>query len=644
MLDACSHILQALPDDPLALRARAIALVHLGAATRAQQLPGLGTTQVQRLDLAQRANGRRFQWAQADLDTTGDASRFASMDALLADVSRQFPRDGLMHPVAGADHQQACGAPSAEATLGDVLFGLVESGQSAKAVILHQQIVAAGCSLQPYAIAEAAVAFAAQGQPAQAERLYRAAIADEQAASRPIPQGWWFGLFYALSDQQKHDEALSGLRHLMQDPACGIAPQTGAPAAPVNPDRLSCHILLARLLMYANQLDDAQTEIVPLERSAPADGSLRLTRAALLQARERPIEAHRELAALVTDEPQADNARTALASSAFARHDFAAARSLVATLGGAAPDRTDVLLLRRELANWQHPQVTLSMQADRGNGTGAASGGHGLEADLHVYTAPLTDTLRLFAHSFIGQGNVPAGSVRRTRLGAGVDVRATDLEAQLEVAASPSANGGQGLALSMAYRLSDQWRVAVNLDSASNELPYAAYLNGITGRAGVVRLGYILSESRRFDASLGHTAFSDGNGRSDTGLRWTERWISAPVYQFDTTLGWDMSRNGLTNTPYYNPTSDRTTSIALINQWLTSRTAQRTFTQRLIVDLGAYQQAGQAGAPLEGVRYEHVWSWGPELDYRYGAGLLHRPYDGVSASRLFGYFDLSWYP
>ena len=635
VLDASEHVLDALPDNAGALRARARALTALGAPNRAQQLPVADDTAAERADLAQRASARRLRWAISVMDTTSGAQRFAELNRWLDDAAPLIASAGVPGTL--------CASPAHWAALADTLEALVEAGRVQDAVQVHTAMQAADCQLPPYAEAQAAAAYAATRQPATAERLYRNAIAHEQAAGRQVPQGWWFGLYYALSDQQRHDEALTGLRTLLHDPVCGISPGRGA-ALPANPDRLSCRILLARLLLNANQINTAEAELRPLRTSAPADGALRLTWASLLQARERPQEAHRELVALTTDEPLALNARAALAASAFARHDYAAANALANQLDGASPAQADVLALRRDLANWQHPQVTVSGSADQGNGTGSASGGHAVAIETRVYSAPIDTRWRVFAHAYAGLGAVPAGSVRRNRLGLGADLRTTDLDGQAELHQVSSGAHDPGLALNMAWRLSDRWRVAAAFDSNSNDLPYAAYLNNIQGRSTTVRLSQIWSESRRFDATVGHTAFTDGNGRSDASLGWTERWFSTPLWQLDATLSVDQSRNTRPDAPYYNPASDHTVALSLSNQWQTSRTAERTFTQRLVVDLGAYQQAGQGGAPLTGVRYEHVWQWGPAFDYRYGAGLQHRPYDGVSSTRAFGYFDLSWYP
>jgi hypothetical protein len=182
----------------------------------------------------------------------------------------------------------------------------------------------------------------------------------------------------------------------------------------------------------------------------------------------------------------------------------------------------------------------------------------------------------------------------------------------------------------------------MSLDTNLNDLPAAAFHQGVTARAFKTGATWVAHESRKAGGELSQLRFSDQNLRKAARLWWTERWISGPVFKLESTLGLSSSSNSRTGVAYFSPTRDREASLALAGEWLTWQRYQRSFSQRLTYAPGYYRQEHVSGDATADLRYEHEWRDDRSLALRYGLGRSSHPYDGNREDRRYAYLTLNW--
>jgi biofilm PGA synthesis protein PgaA len=394
--------------------------------------------------------------------------------------------------------------------------------------------------------------------------------------------------------------------------------------------------------MYADRLQQAEHGLAESRALAPFNAGIRAAWASLQSNRERPRAALEEFTLLQQDEPGSIDAAVGRAETLLALNQFADARAALTPLLANHPESKAVQGLAQKLE--KHDRLKLKIDMTLGHGGSAAGAESVLDATLH--SAPLNGSLgeqtRVFTHLSRSNGETGDMSVTRTRLGAGIDYRARDIVIEAEINRATGAANANGLILAMTNSLSDAWHMHASLDTNVNDMPAAAYRNGVTGKSLKTGLTWINHESRKAGGELSHTRFSDENVRNAARLSWTERWISGPAVKVESTLGLYGSTNSLTGVPYFNPARDREASVNLAGEWLTWRRYYRSFRQRLSYTAGHYWQDEFGGGRVGELRYEHEWRDDRNFSFRYGLGRGFHPYDGIREDRNFGYATLYW--
>jgi biofilm PGA synthesis protein PgaA len=222
----------------------------------------------------------------------------------------------------------------------------------------------------------------------------------------------------------------------------------------------------------------------------------------------------------------------------------------------------------------------------------------------------------------------PEGDARRKRVGAGVEWRGQDTEAQ----ASAWSNGGDvsktGAALSAAWSPDDFWSVSADYERYSWETPLRAVLHGITADGGGLGVGYAWNESRALWTGVRAHEFTDGNQRRQIRFAWAERVLEQPSMSVTLRPELYASRNSLANAPYFNPSHDLAVSLAADVQDVLWRRYEDSWRHRILVRAGRYHQEGFDDGWVGGVGYEQAWQRA-RFELRWGLELGRARYDGA---------------
>ncbi|MDB5772837.1 MAG: hmsH [Burkholderia sp.] len=570
------------------------------------------------------AAARTIIFGQAHLAADEKPPRFGTTDIALlqnAEVSRRFGDKPI--------------------TQFDRLVALRDRYRMREAVDLYESLAASNITIPSYANAAAADAYLYLEQPDRARELYLEALKDAGQLETTEWMETQVALMYANSEAGRHEEAqVLADQVLHATPPMSNKGLLGMESPNAHYPRAA--LMVSLMLMYADRLEQAEQGLSEQRALAPFNSGIRSAWASLHTMRARPRAALEEFALLQEDEPKSVDAAVGRADTMLSLNQFGDARTAVTMLLADYPENKAVQNLAHRLE--QHDRLQLKIDMTIGHGGSAAAAESVLDTTLH--SAPLKNSLgehfRVFSHLSRSRGETGEALVSRTRAGAGVGYRARDIVIEAEINRAAGAANANGVALAMTKSLSDAWHVHAVLDTNLNDLPAAAFHNGVTAGALKTGVTWVRHESRKAGGELSQTRFSDENRRNAARLWWTERWISGPAVKVESSLQLYGSTNNLRNAAYFNPERDREASLSLSGEWLTWRRYHRSFRQRLSYTAGRYWQDDFAVAGLGDVRYEHEWRDDRHFSFRYGLGRGFHPYDGMREDRNYGFATFYW--
>lgn len=619
-------VLQFNPAFRYAQRGRVFGLSQAGMPYLAKRYadlhPGAFNTE-EKYQLAHAAAALTIRFGEAQLAVEDKRSRFTTIDIALAentDLTRQFgdiPR-----------------------TKFDRMIALRDRGYMREAVQLYGSLVDAKIVIPSYVKLAAADAYLFLEQPETARDLYLDGLKDVGAADPNELLNSQISLAYAYSEAEQHQEAEALAERVLRNQTPRIyQSMRGLEAA--NPDYSHAYMLGVWLQMYSDRLAIAEKRLTALRAQAPFNSEIRSAWASLQSAREHPRAALDEFSLILTDQPKSVDAAIGRGETLLSLNEFAQAKIALAPLLAEHPERKAIQNYASKLANYDRPFYKLETTIGRGpTGSGADS-----VTDAAIYSAPLTESLgehfRVFSHLSRADGETSNETVSRTRLGAGLDYRARDIDLEAELNHTLGDTNASGVALALTWDLSDAWRGQVVLDTNINDLPPAALSSGVTAEGLKLGMTWTLNESRKAGGELSSTHFSDSNIRDMGRIWWLERWISGPVFKLESVLGLSSSRNSQSGRNYFNPSRDYELELETKGEWLTWRRYQNSFKQRVGLTLGQYWQSGFDRGTAAGLRYEHEWHQEDALEFRYGVGRSFHPYDGNRDYRSYVYLNLS---
>lgn len=620
-------LVQAAPDSVAARRSLLFVASRVGAASIAESMAqniGSGIDDVARLRIQQDATATAIRWGEAQVDVDTGTKRYGWTDRALGSSL-------------GDQMRAPAGSALARNADFDRMIALRDRVLMQDAITLYRSLLERRIVMPPYVTVAAADAYLYERQPAIARDLYRAAIDEDQRASGRPTREWQFSLMWALLECEQWPET-----HALVDELWAEA--RTATKLP-NPEDLNtftrASVVRALARLYGDELRPAHALLNDLRDLAPHNLSIRAAYSAWLQTNGMRFQSNELLRQALAEDPDFLTARIALADSEFNLSRFISAREHVAQLISEYPENRAVQRSEDTLA--MHDAPALKLTAALGSPRGDRANHREWRVDASVYTTPLFENYRGFAHVFDANSTAAALTTRRTRAGLGGEMRREGLNMSLELHADAQpATHRAGVALQLSLWPSDLWRVRADVDSNTLDIPLRAT------QAGTFARQYSLELSTRYaylrGASLGMNAyrFSDGNNRLNLAAAWRQRLVEGPVYRLDGDLNAYTSSNSRRDVPYFSPRRDASVEATLTNEWRTWRFYESSFMQRLALSAGEYWQQGYATLPTLSARYEHEWEQQRNYVLRYGVSWARRPYDGKQEARTQAYVDIDW--
>lgn len=629
-------ILDLVPSDRAALRGRAIATLRMGApqlASHYAQLNADAFSPAELNDFQQAAIGRSIKWGELEARAGVGPQRLQATDKALTEST------GLH-----ASHLRAntIDSPSGQRAQFDRIVVLRDRAQMSEAITAYRDLKDRRVEVPAYALAAVADAYLYQREPERARDLYLQALSLSKNDRDYPNREWQLRLFDAYVDANQFDAARKLIDQLAQE----ISPliNQGLPGIEVdNEFHAQARVNAARLRVYADELSQSQSILNRLLALAPFNLDARLAHGDLLNARNKPRAAQAQFRAILVDDPASADAAIGIAETALTLHDPATAKAYLDRLEISYPESRSVQRLRHELDAYQRPLLTLTSELGRSPTGGGNKGNSDWLIDATLYSAPIHDHWRVFAHSFNAAADFDDETATRKRIGVGAEYRASAWETSVELNQKQFALDEIGVSLRSAWLPNDQWRLNLEFDSRSNNIPLRGSAEGVDAKALGLGVTYSVNESTTLNASLGLLRFSDTNRRTQTGAEWTQRWVSGPIYKLDTRLGVFSSRNTLADAAYFNPRRDFSLDLSMTNEWTLWRRYERSFKHRVELSLGRYWQQDFGTKLSTGVRYEHEWDLDKYRTLSYGVGYHRQPFDGALDKRRSLFLNLTWH-
>lgn len=567
----------------------------------------------------------------AVITTRQESERFRIADRALAMYDELMARwEALGEPA----------APELERIRIDRLEALRARRRMGEIIQDYEALRRDGIVLPPYALAHVAAAWLHQRKPDEARELYRRV----QQASYPVPPETrlddQIGLFYALVESERHDEARRLIETAVHDQPIWKRLK-GNPQRVANPLRLDAEHTEALSYLYADDTDEAEERLEHMVTVAPNNAGLRTSLSAVYRAREWPRLARQELKVAESMAPRAIAVEAEQIQVAMDLGNWHQARVLIDDLQTRAPEHP---LSRNAMRRWRsHNKAELNITAQGGIiSDNPVSGQNDLTLESVLYSAPLNDNWRPFAGVGYARGEFEEGSTHFRWARAGVQWYGKGLTAELEASSQRYGHGTRAGARMMAYyELNDHWQVGGSVAWRSTDTPVRALHHNISSNNISAYTRWRANEQREWSLTASASRFTDGNKRFSLYLSGRERIYTSPHFKADALLGVYASRNTRREAPYYNPRSDYEIQPAVRLSHILYRRYERKVEHAVTLGAGAYGQrgygtAGVASAAWE-IRYQH------DEDVGIGATLTgsSRPYDGQRERELRFMIDLN---
>ncbi|MCC6303501.1 MAG: poly-beta-1,6 N-acetyl-D-glucosamine export porin PgaA [Gammaproteobacteria bacterium] len=625
-LNTYDRMLEIDPANREARRGRVLTAYRIGAphlaAALADETPGLlSTDERDAIERDRQAYTIRWSRLPATPETTPGRESFKAIHDLRREL--EFLETGGQGDT-----------PHARQVRYDLFVSLHERGRDREAVELYETRIAADPEIPTYVLATAGDTYLTLRRPEQARDLFLRALERE-----PEDFNTRLSLFYAYVEGEDFEHALP----LIDGIAAGEPAWLGvAPERRPNSARLRTDITAAYARAFADDLPEAERRLAPLAEQAPLNAELHTALATIQRWRGWPRRALGEYEIALHSRPEnLPDARAGRGQALLEIGDYPAAEAALRELRATAPDSRATAALGRA---WElHNLHELRLEASRTKSSGAQEGSDDLGFDGWLYGAPFRYHYRPFLHHHFEQAEFPEGDATYRRIGAGVEYRAREIAATVELDRNAGDRVDAGLAIDGRWSPSDTWSFTAGADTWSDEIPLRGRLNeDIDGWSVDLGADWRAHERRSAHVGLQRIDFSDDNLRTAANARVAQRLMTRPHYHMDGLLGVYASRNTREGAPYFNPASDLSVDLTLNNEWLLYRRYEYSFRHRLALSAGGYHQEDFGSDTLWAAQYEQRWSPQDRFDLVYGLIRARRVYDGVPEYQTTLYLNLDW--
>lgn len=617
-LDRYAQVLRLRPGDAQALRERALTLQLQGAVIEAwrqyRAQPALFSA-TEALGFELDALARRLNWAQLEADPQ---QREALLHALLDDYA------ALESGVAASD------AGALQRLRNDRLLALQLLGRHAEVIAEFEQREQQDVALPAWLRLPVADSLMAQREPARAQALLEAVLADEptQATAHVL-------LAYALLEQEKHDEA----RALLADWRKAQPPFDAEGRA--NWTHVGVDLNGVLIDNFSEQIHAAHTRIAELSDLAPLDAGLLEARAGIERRRGWAERALGTARMAITESPDWVLPRAAEIEALLDLDRVREARAKLDTFVAQHGEHRQAQGVqqrwqRRQGAQWnlEALRARSTLVDDASSGPLGPGGNAEFRALAHWRGPLLDDAWRLGALAGVHWADFQGRRIERERAAFTVDRQQDRLGFGLEAGRTfdhfvrETTIGGW-----LRYRHSDVWRSSVAL---WRHAPFASLQARAAGiRADGVQLGLSRSpdERSRSGLSLEQLRYEDGNVRTSAYLAHRRQLRAQPRGEWYTRLGLGAGRASREDAPYFNPRRDASADAGLTLDRVLTREYSEAWRLRIDVDVSRGWQDGYGSHWTPAIEVMPRWQW--RIGHEASLGLRwSRPvYDGRREER-----------
>lgn len=516
----------------------------------------------------------------------------------------------------------------------DLLVALHNLGSHGQAVEQYKWLATHRADLPAYALVAAADSYLQLQQPAAAIPVFQEAL--KLAPTLPAAQS---GLFFALADNEQHENALRVIDQFAQKTPIWIKREPRAPGRP-NPERAELDSLAAVGRAFADYLPEAQQRLEPMVATAPYSADLRTSLGTVYLWRGWPRQALSEIRIVSAQEPEHLGARLAEMDAQMSLREYRLAEDAFRSAQAIAPTSPQV---RQAASSWGiHTAPELRVEVSRLASSGLNENVADYAIDAHLYSSPFYYRYRPYLHTSMSAAQFPEGLASYKRAGVGVEFKSRPLEANAELSVNSSDAGDPGITLGGRWHANDYWSIGAGWQSYADDVPLRARNLGVEGWSVDADTQYRFNETRSVGAAVHRVEMTDGNVRRAIGANGTQRIVTKPRYKLDATASIQTSRNFDVGATYFNPPSDLGVNLTLNNDWILWREYTRSFRHRLAGTGGTYKQRNYDTRLIWGAQYEHVWNWTQRFELMYGLTRTRHIYDGTAEYATKIYLAVDW--
>ena len=441
--------------------------------------------------------------------------------------------------------------------------------------------------------------------------------------------------FYALVEAEYFQQATSYIDSVNTAEA-PYRTSTNGKISRENSDKFRAELASYMVRAYGDNLAYAEVKVAKLSETGPLNNDLKSATALIHRWRGWPEKSQAEFNRLLTDYPQNISSQVGVADTMLDLNEWREAEATIKTAYANYPEDLNVQRVNRR---WMlHNERELQFDFITGESNGNQLGSRSTAANARIYTAPIGYDYRVFAQTHYDYGSFIEGNASALWPGIGAEYKARDWRITAELNTTSLGNNGVSPEVTIDYRANDYWSFGARAGINTADVPLRGLRIGTSANVLQLSMAYRLSDLTQFAASAALTDLSDGNKRETLGLALTQRLITTPHYKADLGLRIDTSRNDVVIAPYFNPEQDFEVSALLDQRWTQWRDYDKSFTHRLQLGIGSYNQKNFGNDASWIASYAHEWRFENRFELDYGVSFKRHAYDGVleNNKQLFG--------
>ena len=625
ILDASQRLLALDPKNKAVASSLASVASELGATSKSAELGqqyGLESESMQRLIANHAAS--HIRWGE--FEPINPKQPYAETDKALSLLDEACKCDWAKLGLSKAAMRKM---------IFDRMLALQYRHRSAEVIAHYNQLKAQQVEIPTYVMRAVGGAYLDLREPELALEKFDAILSNE-----PDLRDTQLDKVYALIELERFDEAQKLAKQIVAAETSYLN-RNKNPIVRQNDNKLQADVTAALVLAYGDDLARSEKMFAALQKIGPNNVELKNNLATIWRWRGWLDLAAQTYQKILSDEKDNLQAKYGLANTHMDGRDWALAEQEIKDLNGyIAPENPSLKALNKR---WElHNKRQFVADFSTGKSSGSALGSKSNNANAWLYSAPFNYNYRAFINTGYSYNTFPEGNGRIVTPNIGLEYRSHDWRWATQLGAATADGSGAAGSVTADYRANDYWSFNGGLELNSQQTPVRGQRVGIDGNAINIGATYRWSELMQASASANLTHMSDSNTRQGFGLALDRRLYTAPHYKANIRFGLNTSQNSLNNATYFNPKSDLSLGATLSQDWLTWRRYDRSFTQRLSLTGGNYQQENFGSKGTWSISYSHAWELDNLFGLEYGISHSSQPYDGIRESNnaLFGHINL----